>query len=416
MKILYFYQYFTTTKGSYNPRVYEFTRRWVKAGHQVTVITSLFDRSDLRSTQFISNLTVEGVNLRVLNIGLSNKHGIPHRLCTFLTYALLACWYALVLPADVVLVSSPPMTVGLPGLVSRYVRRRPLVFEVRDLWTQGAIEMGYLTNPLLIRIARLFDKICFRAATNIVALSQGMADWIKDTYGVSSVEVVPNASDNEFFGKQQDKPGGLPSWAQERRTLIYAGNMGPGDDCGQILDMAKCLRDDPRARDVEVVLIGDGRQGLFLRERARHENLPARFLGLMPREDLVRFLRSAFCAVFTTKNLPFYNTCSPNKLFDALAAGLPVIQTTQGWIKNLIECEDCGITVPQNDPLAFAEAVLQVLNSPALRRRFGENAKRLAREQFDRELLSTKMLDLVAVAVQNGRVLVGRVPHHRLTS
>jgi len=416
MKILYFYQYFTTPKGSYNPRTYEFTRRWVKAGNQVTVITSLFDRSDLRSTRFVSHLTIEGVKLRVLNIGLSNKHAIPHRLCSFLAYALLACWYALVLPADVVVVSSPPMTVGLPALVSRYLRRRPLVLEIRDLWTQGAVEMGYLTNPLLIKIARIFEKICFRAATKIVALSEGMADWIKNTYGVDNVEVVPNASDNEFFEKQQDKPGALPSWAQERKTLVYAGNMGPGDDCGQILDMAKCLRDDPRARDVEVLLIGDGKQGPSLRERAVKENLPTRFLGLMPREDLGRFLSNACCAVFATKNLPFYDTCSPNKLFDALAAGIPVVQTTQGWIKNLIESEDCGITVPQNDPLAFAEAVLQVLNAPSLRSRLGKNAKRLAREQFDRELLSAKMWDLVSAAALNGGALNERVPDLRLIS
>lgn len=416
MKILYFYQYFTTPKGSYNTRVYEFTRRWAQAGHQVTVITSWFDRSDLRPTQFLTKLTIDGVEVRVMNIGLSNKHGVLHRLYTFSAYALVACWYALVHSADVVVASSGPITVGLPALVARYIRRRPLIFEVRDLWPEGAIQMGYVTNPWLIRMARALENACYGAAVKIVALSEGMASWIKGRYGHDHVEVVPNASDNQLFATQQDNAGSLPPSFHGKKLVVYAGNLGPGDDCGQLLDMAKILRDHPSARDVEVVLVGDGKQGPYLRQRAQDEGLPVRFLGLIPREELVPFLMHAHCSVFATKNLPFYDTCSPNKFFDALAAGVPVVQTTQGWIKNLMEREHCGITVPQNDPTAFAEAVLRVVNNPRLRYKLGASARRLARQQFDRELLSARMLDLVVAAARNKGVVTGAALRHPLNA
>jgi glycosyltransferase involved in cell wall biosynthesis len=333
-----------------------------------------------------------------VNIGLSNKHGILHRLYTFLAYAIVACWYAVVLPADVVISSSGPITVGLPALVSKYLRRRPFVFEVRDLWPQGAIEMGFLTNPLLIWVARLFERLCYAAAAKVVVLSEGMGEWISETYLLSNTEVVPNAADTELFQRLQKEPSTLALPSRDKQIVVYAGNMGPGDDCGQLLDMAKCLRHDPRAKNVEVVLIGDGKQGASLRKRAQDENIPVRFLGFIPREQLIPILNHAQCAVFATKNLRFYNTCSPNKLFDAFAAGLPVVQTTHGWIKNLLEREHCGFTVPENDPASFAEAVLRVLGNYQLSSSLGANAQRVAREQFDRELLSAKMLELVLAA------------------
>jgi glycosyltransferase involved in cell wall biosynthesis len=391
MKILYFYQYFTTPKGSYNTRVYEFTRRWVNAGDSVTVVTSVFDRSDLRPRKLLSRLQIEGVEVRVINVGLSNKHGIFRRLLTFFGYAFFACWYALTIPADVVVASSGPITVGLPGLLASYIRRKPFIFEVRDLWPQGAIEMGYLTNPLLVWLARAFEARCYRRASRVVALSEGMADWIRGKYGVTNITVVPNASDNAMFTEARKSPS-VPAWASSKRLVVYAGNLGPGDDCGQILDLAKCLQADASFGDsTEIAIIGDGKQGPMLRRRAAQENLQVRFVGSMPRDELIRFLPAASCVIFVTRSLPFYDTCSPNKVFDALAAGVPVVQTTQGWIRRLFEQEQCGITVPQNNPQALAGAVLRLLNDEELRRRLAANGIRVALEQFDRDVLASRM-------------------------
>jgi len=401
MKILYFYQYFNTPKGSYNPRVFEFTRRWVEAGHDVTVVTSWFDRSDLKPSGFLSDVTIRGIHVKVVNIGLSNKHGFFRRLYTFIAYALMACWYALILPSDVVVASSGPISVGLPGLAARFLRRRPLVFEVRDLWPQGAIEMGYLTNPVVIRLARLFERLCYCAAERVVVLSEGMEQWIRETYGVGNIEVIPNAADNQLFEKLRDAPCALE--AQGKKVVVYAGNMGPGDDCGQILDMAKCLCDEPGGQNVSVVLVGDGKQGAFLRERSRAENIPVQFIGFIAREKLIPILLRADCIVFATKDRPFYKTCSPNKLFDALAAGKPVVQTTGGWIKELLEREQCGLTAAPNDAAGFARSVLRIVGDADLSATMGANAKRLARAQFDRELLAAKMRDVLTAASTKGR-------------
>lgn len=391
MKVLYFYQYFTTPKGAWGTRVYEFARRWAKAGDSVTVVTSVYDKSDLRPTSFVGRYDVDGIDVRVINVRLSNKHGYLPRIVTFLAYAFVASWYALVLPADVVVASSGPITVGIPGLVARYLRRRRFVFEVRDVWPQGAIELGLLRSRPGIALARAFERACYRASTTVVALSDGMAEWIHDAYGFDRIVVVPNASDNELFGRDD---GAAPDGFDPSKALVaYTGTLGRADDCAQIVRAAGELHRRGR-RDIEIVLIGDGLERAALEATARSAGLPnIRFLGLMPKVDLVRWLRRARCALVTFRDVPFTNTMSPNKLYDAFAAGVPVVQTTQGWIRHLLERERCGITVPPNDASATADAIERLVDDDAVRSEMAVSSRRVARELFDRDLLSERMRD-----------------------
>lgn len=403
MRILYFYQYFTTPKGAWSTRAYEFTRRWVEAGDEVTIVTSVYDKSDLKPKGLVSSLKVDGIDVKVINLKLSNKDSVAFRVFTFAAYALIASWYALTVPADVVVSSSGPITVGIPGLLARYVRRRPFVFEVRDLWPEGSIQLGILNNKLLIRLTRFFEKRCYLAASTVVALSDGMAAWIRRTYGIQNLEVIPNASDNELV----DRINGsyqVPAWAEGKRLILYTGTLGLIDDCGQILELARVLQQSGTQGDLEIVLIGDGKERAQLEKRKRELNLShVHFLGLMSKEDVTRWLSAACCSLLVVKDVPFLSTASPNKLFDAFASGVPVVQTTQGWIKDLLARERCGITVPPNNPEAMAGAVLQLARTESLRVHLGTNARRVARKLFDRSLLAGRMRQVLADAVAKRR-------------
>ena len=337
MRILYFYQYFTTPRGAWSTRAYEFARRWVDAGHSVTVVTSVYDKSDLERHGIISRTEIDGIDVRIVGLKLAKQArlleaGSRHSAL----YALVGCWYALRLPADVVLCSSGPITVGLPGLVARRLRRRPLLFEVRDLWPEGAIQLGILRNRLLIRLARILEKACYRAAGLVVALSPGQRDDIASRFPELSIEVVPNASDNELVASLPP-PQAPPDWAEGRRLLVYAGTLGLIDDCSGLLDLAAELARRDRD-DAIVVIVGDGSERAELEHRAAAEELGnTRFLGLLPRPETFEWLRRADVAVITIKDVPVLATASPNKLFDAFAVGLPVVQTTRGWIEDLLE-------------------------------------------------------------------------------
>lgn len=389
MRVLYFYQYFTIPKGTYSTRIYEYARRWIKAGDQVTIVTGVYEKSGIQPSDFISRMEIEGIDVRIVNIGISNKHGFFKRIATFLAYALLSCWYALTLPADIVVSSSGPLSTAIPGLLARYLRRLPFVFEVRDLWLEGAVQLGVLHNSLVIWIARKFEGLCCRAANRVVVLSEGMADWFRREYRIAHLDVIPNGSDNQLFGVENKTS--LPEWTNGKKLVVYAGTLGLIDDCSQILDMAHFLQAQDH-KDIEVVLIGDGKERKALQQRAQNLSLRnVRFLGEIPKVDLAPWLRRASCALFVCKNVPFLDTASPNKLFDAFASGAPVVQTSQGWIKGVLDREGCGITVQAGNPEALAQGVTDVVYNEELRSTLSTNGRRVARDIFDRDILAHKM-------------------------
>jgi hypothetical protein len=139
LKILYFYQYFSTPKGAWGTRVYDFAKNWVAEGHEVTVVSAIYSKSDLSASRIVESQLHDGIQVKVINVRIDNKQSFGKRIWSFIVYMLYSSWYALRLPADVVVASSGPITVGFPGLIARIFRGKKLVFEVRDLWPAGAI-------------------------------------------------------------------------------------------------------------------------------------------------------------------------------------------------------------------------------------------------------------------------------------
>lgn len=399
MRILYFYQYFTTPKGAWSTRAYEFARRWVEAGDQVTVVTSVYDKSDLKASGLISTQMIDGIEVIIIGVPLSNRHGFALRLITFLAYALLSCWFALTRPADVVVSSSGPITSSLPGLLARYLRGIPWVFEVRDLWPDGAIELGILRSGVLIRLSRWLERTCYRSARRLIAVSDGMASLIRRRAPQAVLDVVPNAADNELIASLE-QGNHLPAWTHGRKLVVYAGTLGVANACGQILQMAGFLQ-DWGVDSAQIVLIGDGRErGALEAETSRLGLRNVHFAGLLPREHVLHWLRSSYCSLLVLRNTPVIATGSPNKLFDSLAAGAPVLQNTSDWMKDLLARENCGVTVPPDNPEALAAAVRELVQDQPRRDAMAANALRVAREQFDRGLLAGRMRRILQEAAQ----------------
>ncbi|CAM2067067.1 Glycosyltransferase family 4 protein [Sulfidibacter corallicola] len=397
MQIVVFYQYFSTPNGRWSTRFYHLAKHWTKRGHQVTVVTSVYDKSDLdellgthrRKRGWVRHLEVEGIRLVVLAIPISNRQSFSRRIASFLCYALLSCWFALRLPADLVIASSGPITVGLPALVARLVRRRRLVFECRDLWPEGAIALGALRNPLLTVPAFGLARACYRAASLVVTLSRDMADHLRGRFAVDRLAVVPNGVDLQAFA-DSESPAPAPSWLGDRQVLLYTGNLGPTNGSALIETCARRLEELGETRFL-LVLLGEGPARASLQRLA--EDLDTLVvLGPRPKREVVFWLRRALAALVPLADAPILATSSPNKLFEALAAGVPVIQTTDGWIAELLADHRCGYTVPPQDPDAVIEALRRLADDPEARRAAGRRARTLAREQFDLEKLADRYL------------------------
>lgn len=392
MKIVYFYQYFSTPKGSWGTRAYEFARRWVQAGHEVTIVTSIYYKSDLVAKRLIENQEFEGIKVKVLNIEINNKQPIWKRIWSFIQYSVLASWYAMSIPADVVIASSGPITVGIPGLIAALIRRRKLIFEVRDLWPEGAIAMGAIKNKVLIRMAYGLESLCYRTAKLVVTLSPGMSIDIENRYGIEHLLSIPNAADNQLFGTRDSK-WTLPQNFQGFKIANYVGNIGKVNKTELILEAALFLHRRNRT-DIKLVIIGDGQQREEIQQRITDLGLSnIVILDLMPKEEMVNWVQRSFCSLVPLQPTPIFDTSSPNKLFDSLAASVPVIQTTNGWIRDLMNKYDCGLTIDANSAESLADSLIKLADEPNLQKRLAVNAKKLAESMFDRDFLANNMLN-----------------------
>jgi glycosyltransferase involved in cell wall biosynthesis len=383
-KLLIFYQYFGTPKGGWSTRIYEFSRRWVAAGHEVTVVTSPYYKSDIRAEGVLSRQSIDGIQLIVINFPDSNKNGVLKRALNASIFALISCYFALTLPYQIVLASSGPITVGIPALVAKWFRGKKMVFEVRDLWPRGGIEMGKIKNMAIIRASLWFEKLCYSNSSVVVACSEGMRAGVNEVYRSVPTIVIPNSSDIDLFGIDS------PSNSLKELDLplfLYIGSLGFMDDCGQIIkgiEAAKSL-------SFQMVFLGEGEERVGLEQQVKDLGLEEKisFLGLVPKVEVVKWLNKATASFVTFKDVPVLHTNSPNKMFDSFAAGVPIIQSTKGWIKDLVVIHKVGWNVEPDDPESFAKVIREIVTDRNLAEEFGNNAFRLASEQFERSHLAS---------------------------
>lgn len=391
MKILYFYQYFSTSEGAWGTRVYEFAKNWVKEGHEVTVVTSVYSKSDLKSNKLVSLQTVEGIQVRVINVLIDNKQSSAKRIVAFIQYAIISSWYAITLQADIVIASSGPITVGIPGLLARWLRGRKLIFEARDLWPEGAITMGVLKNRLLIKLAYWFEKVCYKNSNAIIGLSPGIQNDIQSRFPTCRTESVTNAANIALFSNRVKYNGEIAPGSY----ALYFGNIGQVNHSEFLLDAAKILLEAKRS-DIQVLLIGEGQLKDKLKMRAQEEKIQnVIFLDLMPKTSLIGYVQNALASVVPLKPLPVFDTSSPNKLFESMAAGVPVIQTTQGWIKDFVQEQKVGFTINGNEPRELAEKLIFLKDNPEAANEMANRARQAAIQFFDKDQLAAKMLDIL---------------------
>ncbi len=392
MKILYFYQYFSTSNGSWGTRVHEFTREWVKNGHEVIVITSIYSKSDLKSEKLFDTQIIDNVKVKIINLKVDNKQSFLKRVFGFLIYSFVASWYALTIKADVVIASSGPITVGIPGLFAKLIRRRKLVFEVRDLWPDGAIELGLLKNRFLQKLAYMLESMCYRNSDLIVALSPGMKKEIETKCKSSKVISVTNSANLELFSKARVFPEEIDLF-QSREYALYTGNIGMVNNVSWMFNAAKLLKQMNRS-DIKIVWIGDGQLKAHFEKRKVEEQVDNLIiLDLMPKRNLVPIVQHALICLAPLMESKILNTSSPNKFFEALAAGVPVIQTTNGWMKDFISEHSVGYTLDPNNPQELANKLIDIAMDNKGLDSMRNRASRIAEANFDKNILANYMLN-----------------------
>lgn len=405
MRILYIHQYFCTRQGRAGTRSYEFAKYLVRRGHRVTMLTSASEISDVdipagRSTH---RLRIDGIDVIAVRVGYSQNMSPLRRITSFLHFMLISSWHACRARGhDVVFATSTPLTVGIPGVLASWALRVPFVFEVRDLWPEAPIQMGVVRNRLVIRLLRALERFLYRCSTHVVALSPGMRDGVLDAgTPESKIRVIPNCSDLDLF-----QPGAAPEHLLQRYDLqgrfvvLHAGSMGAANGLDVLVDAAVRLHRDG-VDDVRFVLLGQGSTSGSMQGRIRDEGLTNIVLpGSIPRAQVADFVRASDVCLVLFRALPVLATNSPNKLFDALAGGRPVVVNSDGWTRRLVEDHEVGRFATPGSGDALAREILWLKENHVARERMGRQARALAEREFDRIELAASLERVLESAVR----------------
>lgn len=397
MRILYIHQYFRTRASASSTRSYEFARRWVAGGHSVTVITGSAISDD--RTRRLLHQSVDGIDVLTVPTRYSQSMSFARRILAFVAFMVRATWAAFfrVGRVDVVFATSTPLTVGIPGYLASLQKRVPFVFEIRDLWPEAPIQLGALRHPVPIAAARWLEKALYRAARRIVTLSPGMLAALRDM-GVpeGKLAMIPNCCDLDLFtAARADAALRARYGLRDEFVVIYAGAMGRANGLEVVIEAARVLQQRGQ-KSVIVLLVGDGSEHPSLVRLATEYALGnLRFVPSMPKVEFAEFMRVADVCLTIFAHYPVLQTNSPNKFFDSLALGRPVVINYGGWMQQVLERERAGIAVPSNDPDHIADAVIALRDQPDLAAEMGRNARRLAERDYDREVLSRQLLDLL---------------------
>ena len=398
MHILLIHQAFATVNEPGGTRHHEMAKYLAERGHQVTVIASpvsyLTGTVQAKSKSEDQTSTEGDVKILCTYTYPALHRSFVHRVFSFLSFMLSSFWRGLrVKDVDLVWGTSPPIFQGLTAWVLSRLKGASFLFEVRDLWPAFAIQVGVLRNPFLIDASLWLERLLYRHADLVVVNSPGFIAHVS-THGAKRVELVPNGSDTVMFNPDFKGESFRQHHALEGKFIaLYAGAHGMSNDLDVLLQSAEILADYP---EITFVLLGDGKEKSALQEKAKRMNLDnVRFIAPIPKTRMPEALAAADICIAILKPVPLYATVFPNKVFDYMAAGRPVVLAIDGVIRKLIENAEAGIYVTPGDPRAMATAILKLHKDPQLCMQLGANGRSLVNNEYDRYTLSVQMAEIM---------------------
>ena len=404
MHILLVHQYFLGKKDAGGSRWNQFAKYWARAGHRITVLAgTVHYATGIKQPEYKGKFVVreqEEENIKVFRCYVSKSYNKSFigRFWAYVSFTISSIWVGLfyIGRCDVIICTSPPLTVGLTGWILAKLKKVPMVFEVRDLWPDFAIDTGVLTNKWLIKLSYWLERKSYKSAKWINVLTPAFEKVLieKKEVRADRISMIPNGADLDIF-----KPDKRNNWVRgkyqldDKLVITYVGAHGVANHLIQILEAAKFLRNQP---DILFMLIGDGMQKPMLKEKAVEWELDnVLFVDSVPKNAIVDYITASDVCTAVLKKINAFKMIYPNKLFDYMAAARPVIVAIDGVTRKLVEDAKAGMYVEPENAEDFAKAVLILKEKPQLCNDYGENGLNFVKQNFDRAVLARWYLDIL---------------------
>ena len=405
MRILVVHQFFLGQKDGGGSRWNQFAKYWASDGHEVTILAGMVNYfTGTKSEQYKGRLIVKeteqpGVTVYRCHVSETYNKSFVGRAWAYMSFTLSSTYAGIfkIARPDVIVATSPPLTVGSTmGLLS-LCWRRPAVFEVRDLWPESAIDTGVLKSAPLIKYLYRLERKAYKKAKCINVLTPAFRDALIEKKGVSPDKIcmIPNGADLDIM-----IPGPKDNHIREQLGLkdkfvvSYFGAHGRANRVGQLCDVAEKIKDSHP--DVRIMLVGDGMEKPDVVADAKHRGLDNMiFVDSVPKEEVCQYINASdVCTAVLMKNDTF-KTVYPNKVFDYMSCKRPIIVGIDGVARKLVEDANAGIFAEAENPDAFIDALLKLKNDPELMTQMGETGYRHAADNYSRKALARKYLGVL---------------------
>jgi glycosyltransferase involved in cell wall biosynthesis len=400
MHVLFLTHYFPPEVNAPASRTFEHGRRWVAAGHRVTVITCapncptgvVFEgyRNAWRAEEELGGMRV----IRVWSYLSANK-GFAKRSLNFLSYLATAVWCALWLRrVDVVVATSPQFFCGWAGVLCHWLRRWPFVLEIRDIWPESIVAVGAMKRSLTMRVLEWLELRMYAAADHIVTVGDGYRDQLHERrVPPEKISVVPNGVDLQQFQPQPPDAALRAQWnGTNRFVCAYVGTIGMAHGLEVVLKAAAQLKAQGRD-DVQFWIVGDGAERAALEHQARRQQLEnVTFTGLIPKQQVDAVLASCDACLVHLRGTELFGTVIPSKVFEMLAMQVPIIMGVRGQAQQIVLSASGGVAMTPDDPQSLLDGLAEVA---AHRERY-TRGRGYVGQHFDRGQLAQRMLTVLA--------------------
>ena len=401
MRILYISQYFPPEAGATQTRAYEMARNWVRLGHAVTMLAEVPNHPSgvippAYRGKLYERANLEGIDVIRVWVYTSPVKNFLKRMAFYLTFMLNATLAGLLLARghyDLIYVSSPPLFTGGAALALSYLRRIPMIFEVRDLWPESAVALGELSNRRAIALSTKLEEACYRRAQKIVVVTQGIYQRLLERgLPAEKLQIVTNGANVEMFQyddqarQQLRRELGL----EGRFVAVYAGIHGVAQGLESVVEAARLLQNEP---EIHILLVGDGPKRAEVQALAQQYGLTnLTLLGEKPRDQMPAYLSAADVSLIPLRKLELFKGALPSKLFDAWACERPVLLSVDGEARRVLEAAGGGWFIEPGDPQALAGSLQKLKADPAACRRMGRAGREYTGQHYSRRALAEQLM------------------------
>lgn len=403
MKILLIHQYFLEEDDPGGSRFNEMVKVWSNEGHQISVLAGMMhyggnEKREEYKGKFTAKKKQGDITVwrsHVSELYNSNFIGRMWGYFSFVFSSLYTGLFKVKGHYDVIIVTSPPLFVGITGYLISKLKRIPFVFEIRDLWPESAIDTGVLKNTGLIKMAYKFEKFIYRKASLINVLTPAFRKKLIEEKSVPKDKIVyiPNAADfslsdellESFDVAKFKREEGLVG----KFIITYVGAHGVANHLQQLVEAAKLLEDT----NAHFLLIGQGMEKKKLIKLAKDLNcINISFIDPVPKSDVFKYILASDIGTSVLKNVDTFKTIYSNKTFDYMSCKKPILMAIDGVSRELVEDADAGLFVEPENPQDFAFKVRTYMDNQTLLEKQGINGYIYAKKHFDRNVLAKKYL------------------------